>query len=214
MKRSKLISQPKQEFHLDKAYESLFELPLYNWVKRILEDDNKWLVISGNPSGLEELWEQLKGQYQDMIESADTSQIIDLTRDISMLRVRLKIIESVVAHLKIRRSEKLIEILRNDLGFFKLKYDDLEKDLERTLNRAKADIVELKRKITERDVLYKVDEHEKEWTEYDYIKQLSELSKFQGGGVIHIKQINVAEYVALLNRFKAYCKETEQAYRK
>lgn len=193
---------------MDEAYKDCFELPLFNWVKRIIDNDNKWLVKSGNPGALDELWLKMKGQYQDLLKDTDSSHIFDLTRDITTFSYKVFIIKSIINQLRLKRNEELINILKTEFGF-RLKYDDLEKDLNRSLSIIKSTEVQIERKKAEKKSMTNTAET-KEWTEFDYIEQLSELSKFQGAGVIHIKQISVAEYVALLNRFKAYCAMMEE----
>lgn len=195
---------------MGEAYENCFDLPLYNFVKRVLTGDNKWLIKSGSPVNIDEAWANIYAEYIDLKKDVNSKILLDIKKELAVLDNDILIINAIVSQLKVKRNEELIEILKKEYGF-RLTYEDLSKDLKRTISITKSKYVELKTKENEyQKNIAAQSTGAKEWTEEDYISQLIEISKYQGGSIIHMKDISVAEYMILLNKFKGYLRILEQ----
>lgn len=181
-------------------YKNCSELPLYNFIKATITNDVTWLKISGNPSDedLHEAWSTIQGDFEDMQKDSQSDYLLNLISQITYTDERLRIIYNVVSILEIKRSEALISILQNELGFnYEYSEESLQRDLKLTLSEIKMDQVnlELSRKEYED---YKA--KGKPVTELDYDKLISRLSKYQG---YHIKskEITVTQFISILNDF-------------
>jgi len=177
-----------------RAYNSIDDLPLCNFVKIICTGDLKWLIIEGNPAELAAIWGIIKAEYSDASGDTSAKHILQLAIEVETTKNTLVLIELIVGYLSVQRSEELIKILQNDFKF-RLAYDDLERDLVRTISQAKTQLVKMEKakaeyiKLTEKD--------SPPTNESSFWKTLQLLSKSQGYQ-ISAHKITVREYLSLI----------------
>lgn len=183
------------------AYRDCADLPLWNWIEVTVTKDLKYLVKTGNVASAEllDIWTAINDEYRTLMRDLDNNYGFELRKEIAVADQDLLTITAVVNQLRIRRNEELISILQNNFNF-RLKYVDLNTDLDRTLRQWENRLVQLRLKEKELSDL-KSTEAPKEITRFDMIEQLRVLSEFQGYH-IKMKEVSVAEYIAVYNAFK------------
>ena len=127
---------------MTELYTDLSDLPLYNWIEISVTNNLKWLVKSGEM--LEDLTEHfglLLAEYQSLVKDTKTAHEHTTKVNYAKLANRIDHVQIAVNALRIERDEDMIRILREKLGFERLTYEDLEKDLKLTENYLKMDIV-------------------------------------------------------------------------
>lgn len=189
------------------VYKDCSELPVYNWIKLAVTGDLQWLMKEGGDEGiqsnetgrLQSLYEAILAEYGTLIKDTKTSQELRLKIDITTIAHRIDHVRVCVNLLRIERDEKLIDILRTKLGFARLNYEDLKRDLDLTETYLKADIVKFEQrkgqyeKLTEGEI--------GSGTEADFYEQVAILSKWLTFG-IDVYKTSVLQYVSYLNQLK------------
>lgn len=203
---SKKVEKPPEY----EIYSSCSDLPFYNWVKLNTTKDLKWLIKKGLPQqqDLEVAWSEIYQEYIGLVDGAEAQHIINLKRDIDVAEKRITLTLDIVNRLKEKRSDKGIEVLKVDLGFM-MSYDDLDKDLSRTLRLLNTEQVKLK--VNKARYKEFTADGSAEASEKDFNEQLAVLAKFQGVAIIKQKEISVQEYVTLLNLYKEHVKPQRNA---
>lgn len=146
-----------------------------------------------------ESWNGILEEYAEQSGNKTMSKVFILTRQITFLRDRLRIIQLIINQLAVGRNEAYIKLLQNDLGF-RLKFDDLEKDLPRVVSLSKPLSIKLKQAEAQYEALKK---DEKTSTEADWDDELAQLGKFQTFR-IDKKSTTVSEYLAIKKAFKVH----------
>lgn len=202
--RSKRTSLKRQVLPVcNEVYTSLFELPLHNWIEATLTKDfSRWLVKSGQftDEELKDAWTNLSDEYREISGDTDSNYLFDLQKQIFIEDKHYMLIVSIINQLRVHRSEALINILKNDFNF-QFDYVDLSSDLDRTLKQIKGRLLKLRLHENEFTELSERQGHG-EVSRMDFIEQLAVLSAFQNYQ-IRVKDISVAEYIAIFRRFKA-----------
>lgn len=182
------------------AYTNCADLPLWVWVEINETKDLKYLLIKGNlpVERLVEIWSNLNDEYRQLIRDVDNNHSFDLKKQTFTEDKDLITITAIVNQLRIRRNDELIEILKNDFNF-RLNYVDLTRDLDMTLKQAKFRGFQLKEKEKQLESLATGG---KSFDKFEFIEQLVVLSEFQGYH-LKLKELSLAEYIAVYNRFKA-----------
>jgi hypothetical protein len=196
IKRKIIASAPSYE-----VYSQCTDLPIYNFVKCSVSGDLKYLVKSGSPDNLDEVWDKIKNEYAELCNDTSQAYLLNMVVKIDMLDKRLIIIQGIVDQLSKRRNEDLITMLQVELGF-PFQYIDLETDLKNTITKAKFDLLTLKTLEAEYKAYLEENKGGKELTEQDYEEQMIMLSKWQQCKYT-LRDTTVSEYVALINRFNA-----------
>lgn len=199
MKLKKRTTQLKEKI-TNSYYKYCSELPLWNFIKCMTNKNVNYLIISGNPDTnlLNHQWGLICDEYTDLSEDATHSYLLDLFTQISYLDEKLRIVYNIIAYLERKRSEGLIEILQNELGFpFSYSEETMLHDLKMTVSAVKMDKVNLG--LSEAELKAYKDRHV-EATEVDYIKLIIRLGKFQGYQ-INQKETTVLEFASILNDF-------------
>lgn len=191
-----MSKEPEEIFY----YTSIYDLPLYNFVRISLGDDAEKLLVKP------ETWQKILLQYSSASGDKNIEHLFILARDIVYLSNRLKIIDTIVAQLTTRRIDGLVELLKNDLGF-NFEFVDLDVDLKRVISKSKSEVIKLKLAQTQYDEMQNTKGDSA--TEESWADEISVLSKFQGY-TIKQKDITVGEYLSIK---KAYVREIDRVRR-
>lgn len=191
-------------------YTDLSDLPLHNWINVAVTNDLKWLVKSGPiPDDLTEHYQELLTEYQLLVK--DTKSDIEHKTKVTYAKLanRIDHIQIAVNALRIERDEDIIRILQTPqpegLGFERLTYQDLDKDLKLTENYLKMDIIKFEQAKNQLDKIIKASEHDGVNSKGMFYEQITSLSKWIGFG-INPKQTSVIEYVSYLNMLQVEIK--------
>lgn len=183
-----------------KLYKDCHDLPLYNFLKIISENDLTYLVISGSPpeKTLVDLWEVIFNEYSDLFKDKQKEYVIEVIKEITVYNLNLDLIERIVNVMVDNPSEHLAGILRS-MGFiFDFNPEDQDKyikELNLTISKAKSLLFKLENAKKELQSL-QVDTDKK--TNYDSV--LVTLGKYQGYR-IDPKTTPVSEYVEVFNNY-------------
>jgi hypothetical protein len=170
-------------------------------VKILTGGDLKHLVIRGKvlPEVLREAWAAISAEYADINKDELSKHNLMLLRDVHYLNNRIIIIEMIVKALITRRDENLIKHLRSmGFSFAYAEGPNYINDLKLTISQTKR----LKTMFDQKTAELKKLQDQPELTETDYIDSLTVLSKWVGYRLDY-KTISVAEYLLILNHFKA-----------
>lgn len=186
-------------------YTDLSDLPLYNWIELACTSNMKWLVKSGPiPDDLSDHYASLLAEYQILVK--DTKSDIEHKTRVTYARLANRIDHITVAVNALRfhgRDEDLIRILQtpqpDGLGFERLKYDDLERDLKLTENYLKMDLVKFEQAKNQLDKMVKAAESSGAGNSKGvFYEQITSLSKWLQFG-INPKECSVMQYISYLN---------------
>lgn len=187
---------------IDAYYDNCNDLIFWNFVKCTVTKNLNYLIISGTPAKdkLIAAWNEITNSYQDLAKDSTSDYLLNLFCQISYLDERLRIVYNIIAYLEVNRSEGLIEVLQNDLGFnYSYSEETMLQDLKLTLSECKMDKVNLDLSEIE---LKAYREKNVEPTEIDYDRLLTRLSKYQGYQ-LKSKEITVTQFVSILNDYSA-----------
>lgn len=191
-------------------YTDLSDLPLYNWIELAVSQNLKWLVKSGPiPDDLTEHYQTLLTEYQLLVKDTKTDIEHKLKVTYARLANRIDHIQIAVNALRIERDEDIIRILQTPqpegLGFERLSYEDLDKDLRLTENYLKMDIIKFEQAKNQLDKIIKASANDGVNSKGMFYEQITSLSKWIGFG-INPKQTSVIEYVSYLNMLQVEIK--------
>lgn len=191
---SKKLTKPS-----DSSYTSCFDLPLYNFIQITLTNDLHWLVISGNPDNLAELWSEILGEYSDISETPEMVQAFKLKKKIKFLSNKIDFVNILLNRLSLGKNTGVIELLVEQ--GFTFTFDDLPTDIERSRKRLSNDTAKLRMALADYASLVKEDGDIA--TLQSWEDELFELSKYRGFAIDKHKT-TVSEFVAIRKSFKAY----------
>jgi ribosomal protein S6 len=191
-------------------YTTLSDLPLYNWVEIATTSNLKWLIKSGSDiseAELSETYDLLLAEYQSLIKDTKAAHEHNLRVTYAKLANRIDHITIAVTALREHgRDESLILILQtpqpHGLGFERLTYDDLERDLKLTENYLKMDIVKLEQAKNQLEKMVKTASVEGGNAKGMFYEQIGALSKWLQFG-INPRETSVMQYIAYLNMLDA-----------
>lgn len=187
---------------IDAYYDNCSDLIFWNFVKCLVTKNVNYLVISGTPSKekLNEAWKSIESDYQDLAKDSTSDYLLTLFCQISYLDEKLRIVYNIVSYLEINRSQGLISVLREELGFsYSYSEQTMKQDLKLTVSECKMDKVNLDLSEIE---LKAYKEKNVEPTEIDYDRLLTRLSKFQGYQ-LKAKEITATQFISILNDYTA-----------
>lgn len=198
-----VIAEPSYEL-----YQDCSEIPLYNWIKLAVTANHKWLIKSGKTEDdLSEAYEAIFTEYTSLVKDVRSTQELRLKIAITSLANRIDQVKLCVSHLRFERDEKLIEILRNDLGFYRLAYDDLDKDLNLTETLMRTDTIKFEQKKQQYEKMVG-DVSDSGNGEVDFYEQVQVLSKWLGFS-INPKNTSLMQYIVYLNALKLEIKNSQ-----
>lgn len=147
----------------------------------------------------EALWQKIHSEYTELSGDASSSRGLELAKQITFLINKINITNSICYHLSTRgRIEGLIKELQH-MGY-RLKFDDLDRDLQRVISLSKSDHVKLS---AAKDAYSKLNTGDKT-TEFNWYQTLSALAKYRQVAVINPALITVVEFIAMEKDFKEY----------
>lgn len=189
----------------NKAYKDCFDLPLYNFIQASTTNDLKWLIISGIPGGLQELWMRIVAEYGELSHNEKFDQAFKLRKKIDLLKLKLDISALAMDGLARGYNATLVEVLQR-IGF-KLNFNNLEEDLKTCDKRRNNDKIALRIALADQEAAKLA--NTKNNTVADWNDEITELSKFQG---YHIDEYttSVAKYVSIRKAYNAYIKYLEK----
>lgn len=190
------------------AYRDCSELPLYNWIKLAVTSDYKWLVKSGKTNAdLSNIYDTILAEYTALIKDVRSSQELQLKIAITTIASRIDHVTICVNQLRIKRDERLISILQNELGFYRLTYEDLAKDLELTETLMRSDIVKFEQKKIQYEKMFE-GSAENANGEIDFYDQIRVIGKWIGYS-IDPHNTSLMQYVTYLNALKMEIKNDQ-----
>jgi hypothetical protein len=196
-------------------FQDLSDLPLYNWIETAVSGNLKWLVKSGPiPDDLETHYSTLLSEYQSLVKDAKTSNDHSLKVTYALLANRIDHVNIALNALRIGRDADIIRILQtpppDGLGFSRLTYDDLEKDIKLTENFLRMDMVKLNQAKAQLEKIFKTaGDTEGVNSKGMFYEQIVSLSKWLQFG-INPKETSVIQYISYLNALTDEVKRNEK----
>lgn len=148
--------------------------------------------------GGEQAWETISQEYSSLIDHEAASQYLTLLKSIAVLTYRIELIEILVNEMASRPIPDIAARLQK-MGFRFPYTDNLERDLQATINQARTELLRLQQDQKELEDLRKTDG--KAATEQDYEMQYSAIEQFKGVS-IDPDTYMVARYAADIRRMK------------
>jgi hypothetical protein len=185
-----------------KTYLSCSELPLFNFIKIVVNDDTSYLYSEpkkpwNKPVDLPALWEGIFNEYSALSGNKQNAHILSLIKEITVLNNKLLIIQEAVSYLSHTFDVRLCNMLRG-MGFlFQYNPDSMMNDLKLTISSAKRIIIQKQQAEKEFSAL---DQDKSKVTEKDYNALLTQLSKYMKFK-IDPKQTSVLDFVNYIEAF-------------
>lgn len=203
-KKTLKIIKPPYELYQDCSL-----LPLFNWIKIAVTGDYKWLIKAGETDDdLSATYEAIFTEYTSLVKDVRSAQELRLKIAITTLANRIDHIKICIEQLRIERDERIVSILQNKLGFHRLTYIDLDKDLGLTETFMRSDIVKFEQnKIQHEKMFENIGDGGN--TEADFYEQISMLEKWKGYA-INPHTTSVLQYVIYVNQLKHEIKNNQQ----
>lgn len=185
------------------VYNSCHDLPLRRFIKVMVNGDNRHLRISGyvTTPQLQKAWDKITEQYMELAGDKAQAAVLSIVKEVSQLKNKLFIIQSIVDEMAKYPSADLANMLRS-MGF-NYKFDATNPelylaDLKRVVSTSKTMVM----RIAEREKsLDSMKGDETKVTEADYDRYIADLSKFQGY-YIDPERSTVAQFIAVVNGYK------------
>lgn len=204
---------------LTTLYTDLSDLPLYNWIEIATTSALKWLVKSGplpEQGFLDDNYANLLAEYQSLVKDTKTAHEHTTKVTYSKLANRIDHVNISLNALRIHGADpNIIRILRtpqpNGLGFERLTYEDLERDITLTENFLKMDVVKFEQaKAQLEKIIDKAGDTDGVNSKGAFYEQITSLSKWIGFG-ISPKTTSVIEYISYLNMLQVEVKMNEKS---
>lgn len=166
------------------------------FIKITVTGDLSHLGRCANP---EKLWENIHSEYTELSGDTQSTQGLQLAKQITYLTNRINITNSIVYYLSLRGLVPELVSELNNMGY-RIKGEDLKTDLERVIGLSKSDHVKL---TAAKDAYEKLD-NGKQTTEKDWYQMLAALAKHRGVVSINPAMITVLEYTVMDCEFRQY----------
>jgi len=184
-------------------YKSCSEIPLYNFIKVLSTKDFKYLVISGKPKKLGQVWEKILNEYIELTGNEKQTQMLAVMKEVAFLGNKIFLIKSIEYSLRVQYSEDLVGQLKKNgfnISLDVKNYEQYNKQLDLLLTRLKSTISIYESKAQELKDMQEIKESDRD-LESQYTGWLADLSKFQGYR-LDPKEITVTEFASILDSFK------------
>lgn len=177
-------------------YSKCSHTPMQVFIDVQISRDLAHLVVSGeyDTEKLLETWEEIIEEYKILTKEGVSEYLFKLKQSVEYLDKRLVILSTILNWLKDRPSPAVAELLEQEFGY------TFEGNVDIIWNKAKRDLHTLK--IREAELNKYSESTPVDQTEQDWIDNMGILSQYQGFK-FNSKTETVAEYISLLNRFKA-----------
>lgn len=166
-------------------------LPMAKFVKCIVKSE--YDVVGG-----EDAWNKIFDEYLTLSDDGSISQLLALLKSIAILTNKIQLVETIVNTMANKPIPELADQLRA-MGFRFSYGENLQQDLQATINQAKSWLLKLQQDQKELEELRKSDG--KAATEQDYEMQYSAIEQFKGVG-IDPEKYTVGRYIADIKRMK------------
>lgn len=186
------------------VFQDLADLPLYNWIELSVSGNMKWLVKDGPmPDDITEHYDTLLNEYQSLVKDTKSQHDHQVKIEYAKLANYIDHVTIAINALRLYgRDEAIITILQTGkpqgLGFERLTYQDLEKDLKLTENYLKMDIVKFEQAKNQLEKMVKVAGDTGVNSKGAFYQELTSLSRWLQFG-INPKVTSVMEYISYLN---------------
>lgn len=179
-------------------FTSCSDLPMFNFIKITTTGDLKWIGKCEDPA---KLWEQIHSEYTELSGDQQSSRSLELAKQISFITNKINITNTIIQHLATRGNVPELVLELQNMGY-RLKYIDLDKDLQRTISLSKSDHIKLS-SLKEQYAKLATGETT---TEFQWVEILSALAKHRQVMVINPALITVTEYLAMGKEFRMWIK--------
>lgn len=191
-------------------YNDCSELPLYRWIKLAVTGDYKWLIKTGKTKDdLADHYHKVYTEYTSLVKDVRSTQELKLKIAVSTTAKRIDHIQICVNLLRVKRDEKLIHLLQNELGFSRLTYIDLDKDLTLTETLMRSEIVKYEQKRIQLEKMF-TDMADGDNGELEFYEQIRILAKWLTFN-IDPHTTSVIQYISYLNALKLEIKNNQNA---
>lgn len=189
-----------------KWYTSCEELPLYNFIRMVVESDYRFILKKPfkeqKDINLSEKWEIVFEEYTVLTGNVSNKALFSLLKDIYGLEIKLRLTYSCIDYLTQWFNQDLCDVLKS-MGYDgEFTIETMEKDLRNTFAEAKRLTLQLRDNETDYNATGKND---KEPTAKDFQSLLVHLSKFVGFK-LDSKNLTVAEFVSFLDEYNNFNK--------
>lgn len=185
-----------------KTYRTCSELPLYNFIKIVVDDDLTWLyaedksILTRNID-LNALWMDIFSEYTELSNNPQNKHVFALKKELAIINNKLTVIQTSVNYLSQFYDKRLCDMLVK-MGFrYKFTPESLAEDLKLTVSSAKKLLIRRKEVQAEYDGLNKSSGKATEDYFYGLIRDISRFNGFP----IDPKKTNVTEFVKDINAF-------------
>lgn len=183
-------------------------LPLSLFIRCIIDSDLTALIIKGKPeqNDLVLAWTSIYKQYIDLNYENESVYIVNLEREIALLKTLVSEVETALYFLAITYHEGCIRVLKEN--GFKDVITEENKDEVLPVMQNKLTFKKLTLASKEQEHKDYVAAHAgEEISESYFIKTLMRIAKFQGVSIIRTKDINVKEYIIYIKEYLKYVEE-------
>lgn len=195
-------------------YNDCSELPLWNWIKIAVTADLVYLVKEGsfNNDRLQDHYEAIKEEYTTLVKDTRSTQELKTKISLTQLANRIDHVNTALHILRTSGFDvDVIALLRGPLpyglGFARLDYKDLERDIKLTESYLQMDVVKFNQRKADLDKLTKSAEGAVN-NEGSFYEEISYLSKWLGFG-INPRECTLIQYISYLNALKLEIKSQQ-----
>lgn len=194
------------------TYKSCSDLPLYNFIKIVVENDLDYLYAKKptflhKKADLPALWDSIFDEYSSLSDNTQNAHVLELLKSIKEIEFKLSIIAACIEvltncvkeNLNVKDYQLTIETLRS-YGFYH-EYSNLtlQEDIKRIISGSKTLHIELGDLVAEYE---KIDLNKDSGaTEKDFVDEVALVSSFHKIQ-IDTRRISVMEYISYLSLFK------------
>lgn len=188
---------------MTELYTDLSDLPLYHWIELATSGNMKWLVKSGPiPEDIADHYEVLLAEYQSLVKDTKSSNDHSIRVTYAKLANRIDHVNIALNVLRHTRDEGIIAILQapepNGLGYDRLAFEDLPKDIKLVETYLKMDIIKFEQAKGQLEKIMKTADTDGVNSKGMFYEQIVSLSKWLSFG-INPKETSVIQYISYLN---------------
>lgn len=169
-------------------------MPLYNFIQAIVTGDVvKWV-------GSIEAWNDIFIEYSDLMPSKNSTYVVQLRSEISHIKTKIAVIQSIIDVLSKQYISELIPIL-NEYGFYyEFTTNTMFNDIQSIIAESKQFVV--RKRVLEGELERFIEgQKDGKMTQNEWDELITELERFQGYA-FDTKILTVSKFVAIFNRYK------------
>lgn len=195
------------------TYKSCSDLPLYNFIQVLVNDDKEMLYNRPNKAwykqaDLDAIWDKIFLEYIEESGDSRSKTVLELMKDISVVSNKLNIIQNCINLLAsitdVKDYQPTIETLRK-YGFrYEFSNETLVNDLNKVVKSARQLIIKREELNNELSAINKTEESKA--TEKDFYVHLANISEH----FINPKETTVMQYIGYLTKFNQKIEQNER----